>query len=194
MPLRGSRAYGPSRDQPGPGSCACERQLKLHVAERITEGVVVLMGGAMKKLARSVMVNTRTWLLICLPPLIVLIIHKVLFSVIGLYESCPAQSIPTHFVGGAAISFSLIVLHKALRQSGLIPEMTTMLSVFFIFTTISTVAVWWEFAEYALDAVVGTQCQVSLEDTMLDMLVGSGGGLSVLLFFKLINRRIALRI
>ncbi len=140
------------------------------------------------------MVNARSWLLIFLPPLMVLIIHGVLFTVIGAYGSCHAQSIPTHFVGGAAISFSLIVLHKALRRSGLIPEMTTMLSVFFIFTTISTVAVWWEFAEGALDAVLGSHRQVSLEDTMLDMLFGSGGGLIVLLFFKLINRRIDLRI
>jgi hypothetical protein len=38
--------------------------------------------------------------------------------------------------------------------------------------------VFWEFAEFTSDALFGTQAQLGLDDTMLDMALGIAGGLS----------------
>jgi hypothetical protein len=62
------------------------------------------------------------------------------------------------------------------------------LNVFFIFTTIATVTVFWEFAELASDLLFKTQAQISARDTMLDMFLGMTGGLLIVLLHKSIGK------
>jgi len=89
-----------------------------------------------------------------------------------------------HFFGGCAIAFFF-------RRSLLVPEASSALgelSVFakllFAFTGVCAATVFWEFAEWITDSLGLTGAQVSLEDTLLDMLLGVVGGSVFLLLFR----------
>jgi hypothetical protein len=51
---------------------------------------------------------------------------------------------------------------------------------------VSTVAVFWEFAEFLLDRFLGTDLQISLQNTMQDLLMGILGA-ATLVQYKLVK-------
>lgn len=46
---------------------------------------------------------------------------------------------------------------------------------------VNTTALLWEFAEFFSDRVLGSSCQLSLEDTLMDLFLGMLGGMLFLL-------------
>jgi hypothetical protein len=109
-------------------------------------------------------------------PIIVFIIHRIGADYFGVYMRWPWLDIPMHFIGGFAIAFffsgaiCLLVRHAVIAE----PCHTVQLSL--VFTLTCTAAVFWEFAEWLADHTIGSNYQVSQDDTMGDMFMGVVGG------------------
>ena len=140
------------------------------------------------KIIKVIFENLSKVFLFFLPPLVVFVAHVILSEFFDIYWRFPRFDIPMHFVGGLCFTYSLVALYKFLQKNRVIPEMDLYLSIFFIFTAISTVTIFWEFSEFFSDYFLGTQAQISTKDTMLDMFLGMTGGLLVALFFKFIGK------
>ncbi len=63
-----------------------------------------------------------------------------------------------------------------LAERGLIQKPDALIHITLILALACTAAVFWEFAEWIADHTIGTTCQLSLEDTMLDLFMGFVGG------------------
>ena len=89
-----------------------------------------------------------------------------------------------HFLGGSAIAyffFRLLNLFPPfLNAPAWLPYLVT-------FTSSCTVAIFWEFAEFASDTFLHTTVQQSLTETMLDLLFGVLGIISSLVLLALLQ-------
>lgn len=109
-------------------------------------------------------------------PIAVFLFHEAAAHVFDLYRRWPPVDIPLHLAGGFAIAFfcsgAIVVLHR----HELIAVRNRLVQLLLTFALICTAAVFWEFAEWAADHTIGTHCQISLDDTMLDLFCGVLGG------------------
>lgn len=121
-------------------------------------------------------IRRHAWL-----PLAVFLAHELCAHVVDGYRRWPSIDIPLHFFGGLAIAyFASGALHAfAVRRLVLPPD--PLLRLLLLFALALTVAVFWEFAEFTADLALGTRCQLSLRDTLLDLFMGMLGGLAFLL-------------
>jgi hypothetical protein len=99
-----------------------------------------------------------------------------------------------HFLGGASMAYFLhgLIARLPLRVAGL-PRWVHFLLAF---TSACTVALFWEFAEFASDQLRGTSIQQSLSETMLDLLfgvLGATGSLLIIAGLRLMCPRCACR-
>ncbi len=101
-----------------------------------------------------------------------------------MYGLFPWIDIPMHFVGGMTMTTTLIMLYKALQHINVIPQMHVAITKLFLFTAISTITIFWEFAEFSTDVFFGTHAQVNIPDTMKDMFLGMMGGLLIISLFQ----------
>lgn len=106
-----------------------------------------------------------------------------------LYYFWTPFDIPMHFAGGFVMGLLGLAifgyLHKDLPKKHH-PEWYKYL---FVTSFAILVAVFWEFHEYLLDKTIITwmgwgNTQISLPDTMLDLLMGTVGGLSAAILFR----------
>jgi len=110
----------------------------------------------------------------------------VAFYVIGLvfhlYDIFPPLDVPTHFLGGVAITYFFRSAIKNSQQfiGGLPPSIQVLLA----FTCTGTTTILWEFYENIVDYFLGTQMVRGLEDTLLDMFLGLTGALTLSLFYR----------
>lgn len=137
--------------------------------------------------------NFRQLLFLFLAPIILFAIHLVMLMVFDIYDIYPAVDIPMHFFGGATMALAVILLLKSLEKSGVISKIQKLIDVYIVFTTVSTIAIFWEFGEFLLDFVLDTNHQPSPADTMADVFLGMLGCVVVLLFFKKINTQVRLK-
>lgn len=108
------------------------------------------------------------------------------FYVLGLYGNwfklLPALDIPTHFMGGVAITY---FYRAAIRTSqphlGPTPHL---IQVLLALTATGTTTVLWEFYENFADHFLGTHMVRGLEDTIVDLLMGLSGAVVVALFYR----------
>lgn len=102
--------------------------------------------------------------------------------IIGLYSLYPNLDIPTHILGGIAITY---FFRSAIRHSqeflGAIPFP---IQVLFAFTATGTTVIFWEFAENIVDFVFHTHNVLGLFDTLKDMFDGLLGALVLTLFYR----------
>jgi hypothetical protein len=108
------------------------------------------------------------------------------FYAIGLafdwYDLFPPLDIPSHFLGGTAITY---FYRSAIKNSqSIFGNIPALIQALFAFTCTGTTIIAWEFYENAADFLLGTQMVRGLEDTILDMFVGLMGALVLLLFYK----------
>ena len=83
-----------------------------------------------------------------------------------------------HFLGGASIAYLLSgVLRSLPLPAGRVPRA---LQQVLVFTGACTVALFWEFAEFASDRFRGTSMQLGLEETVLDLVFGVAGAVFTL--------------
>lgn len=108
------------------------------------------------------------------------------FYAIGLafdwYDIFPPLDIPSHLLGGAAITY---FYRSAIKHSqNMIGDIPNLIQVLLAFTSTGTIIILWEFYENALDLFLGTHMVRGLEDTIQDMFLGLMGALVLSLFYK----------
>ena len=100
-----------------------------------------------------------------------------------LYDLFPVLDIPSHFMGGIAITY---FYRSAIRNSReLVGETPHSIQVLLAFTLTGTTTILWEFYEKTLDTFLGTNKIRGLEDTLTDLFVGLMGAL----FFSWLYKR-----
>lgn len=112
-------------------------------------------------------------------PLIVFLFNLVL-GFFGVYDVFPWIDVPMHFIGGASIAYSFILVLKNLKKEVVVKE--KFLKVILIFAFVCVAAVFWEFGEFLADYFFNLNTQVSLVDTMGDLFLGLFGGLVTAIF------------
>lgn len=136
-----------------------------------------------------------TWLLTTLreagwAPLAVFAVHTVAAVVFHAYAKYPLLDVPMHFLGGLVIAY---FFHRAIVNASRFgfPDLDyDAVRCLLVFSLVCTAAVFWEFAEWIWDRLFQTHHQTSLDDTMLDLALGIGGG-AVFLALSARNRKTA---
>jgi len=108
------------------------------------------------------------------------------FYLIGLalhlYDQFPPLDIPTHFMGGVAITFFYrSAIRNSQKMAGGIPFPV---QVLLAFTCTGTTIILWEFYENLFDFFFDTHMVRGLEDTIVDMFLGLSGALVLSLFYR----------
>jgi len=114
-------------------------------------------------------------------PILVFLAHELCSHVIDGYARWPWIDIPLHFFGGFAIAYFLGGGLHILEGQKILPPLPPWVRLGLLFGLVNTTALFWEFAEFIADRYFGTTCQLSLEDTLLDLLLGMLGGMLYLL-------------
>ena len=112
-------------------------------------------------------------------PILVFSIHAVATRGFHLYVVWPQADIPMHFAGGVAIAFFFSGCFRALPREIVRSSRIAVLEAILIFSLTATAAVLWEFAEFTLDRIAGSNVQVNLPNTMQDMALGILGAVVV---------------
>ena len=110
----------------------------------------------------------------------------VLFYFVGLalrlFEMYPPLDIPTHFMGGVAITY---FYRSAIWNSQkIIGDIPLPIQIIFAFTCTGTTTVFWEFYENFMDHFFGFHMVRGLEDTIVDLLLGLSGALVLSLLYR----------
>ena len=110
----------------------------------------------------------------------------VAFYAIGLalhlYDLFPPLDLPSHLLGGVAISY---FFRSAIKNSqSLLGDIPILIQIIFAFTCTGTTIIFWEFYENLLDRFFGTHMVRGLEDTIVDMFVGLLGALVFTLLYR----------
>lgn len=100
---------------------------------------------------------------------------------LDLYDLYPWLDMPTHFLGGIAITY---FFRSAIRNSqnltGVIPYP---IQVLLAFTSTGTTIILWEFYENTIDYFFGFNTVRGLEETVVDMAMGLAGALVLSLLY-----------
>lgn len=99
-----------------------------------------------------------------------------------LFRMFPFIDMPTHFMGGVAITyFYRVAIRNSQKSFGDIP---TLIQILLAFTATGTTAVLWEFYENFIDHFFGTHMVRGLEDTIVDLAMGLSGALVLSVFYR----------
>lgn len=90
---------------------------------------------------------------------------------------------PLHFFGGSSIAVCGFLLLKAFpKEQALLNGFSKIFQAFLYLSMTALAAVLWEVYEFLHDLMYQTNYQVSIYDTMTDLLLGLAGGVFVVLF------------
>lgn len=120
-------------------------------------------------------------------PATVFTVHFTLSIFFNMYEKFPHFDVPFHILGGLAISYCFILMLKHFQNINLLPKMKTVFEIIFITSAVCAVIIVWETCEFSLDYFFGMNTQVSLTNTMVDMILSSVSGLVMACFVKKIK-------
>jgi hypothetical protein len=102
--------------------------------------------------------------------------------VLGVYDRYPPLDIPTHFLGGVAITY---FYRFAIRNSqALVGDIPFPIQGILAFTCTGTTIIFWEFYENILDFLFQAHNVLGLADTIKDMLMGLLGALVLTIFYR----------
>ena len=114
-------------------------------------------------------------------PLAILVFY-VIGLALGLFDVFPWLDMPSHFLGGAAVTY--FYRCAARNAQGLVGDIPIPVQVLLAFTSAGTTAVLWEFYENFLDHFLGTHMVHGLEDTIMDLLMGLSGALFLSILYR----------
>ena len=101
---------------------------------------------------------------------------------IHLFDNIPNMDIPTHFMGGVAITyFYRVAIRNSQKLTGDIP---LPIQILFAITCTGTTTVLWELYENFADHFLGTHMVRGLEETIVDMAMGLSGALVLSLLYR----------
>ena len=99
-----------------------------------------------------------------------------------LFKMFPFIDIPTHFMGGVAITyFYRVAIRNSQKFLGDIP---LPIQILLAFTATGTTTVLWEFYENLMDHFLVFQMVRGLEDTIVDLTMGLSGALVLSLLYR----------
>jgi len=126
-------------------------------------------------------------------PIMVLLAHLIVSTIFDLYTLFPNLDIPFHYMGGLSIAFTAIQILSYLETKKVTSPLNKVLSMALVFSLTATATVFWEFAEFIGDSILGTNIQISLANTMQDQFMGILGGLTwVFIYYRLSLHRKAM--
>ena len=128
-------------------------------------------------------------LLIFWPPIFVFLLHVFLVGYIHIYDDYPWLDGPMHYLGGLSMAYSVFMAWTYLQTRGTIHHLDRIIELVLVLTSVTTIAVFWEFGEFLLDWFLGTDLQVSLPNTMKDLLMGILGAGTLVLYHLLKSSR-----
>lgn len=108
-------------------------------------------------------------------PLLVFSLHVVLGRGLHAYDVFPSIDVPMHILGGVAIAMFVSGSFRRLPRAMAQASRVIVLECVLIVSLTATAAVLWEFAEFSLDQLTGSNVQVSLPNTMKDLAMGLTG-------------------
>ena len=111
-------------------------------------------------------------------PLAVFGVHLVASALFDAYNRWPPFDIPMHFMGGVAIALFMSRCVLAVFPAIDRLERGRLLDALLVTTLTISAAVSWEFAEFALDRLSGSNIQIGLGNTMQDLAFGIVGGVT----------------
>src|SRR5262245_3578364 len=114
-------------------------------------------------------------------PCLVFTVHVTATQLFDVYRLWPQADIPMHFAGGFAIAFFISCCFRALPRDVVRSSRLVVLEAVLIGSLTTSAAVLWEFAEFTLDRMAGTNVQVSLPNTMQDLALGMLGASALII-------------
>jgi hypothetical protein len=110
-------------------------------------------------------------------PLLIFATHMFLDRAVHAYDIWPPIDIPMHFCGGMAIAYFISRCFQLLpREAATIRRSRiVLLELLLVVSLTATAAVFWEFAEFTIDQVFGSNVQIGLANTMQDLAMGISG-------------------
>jgi len=118
-------------------------------------------------------------------PSIVFLVHLIAATRLNLYTIFPNLDIPFHYIGGLSIAYTSAQILSYLEQEKITATLNRVIFLILILSLTATTAVFWEFAEFVSDQLLGTHLQPSIANTMQDQFLGIlGGGTWALIYFK----------
>lgn len=116
-------------------------------------------------------------------PILVFILNLFLVF-IGIYNIVYWIDIPMHLLGGFAIAYSGSLILDYLGKRNLIKINNYWIWVLMIISFVALIAVFWEVAEFIFEFFYHVGLQPSIEDTILDLVLGIFGGFLFSIFRK----------
>jgi uncharacterized membrane protein len=110
-------------------------------------------------------------------PIAVFSLHLILVFAFDLYAGWPDADVPMHFAGGLAMAYFVSGCFRALTAGLAGRGRLVLLELVLALSLTATAAVAWEFTEFALDHLAGTNLQYSLANTMQDLALGMLGSI-----------------
>lgn len=117
------------------------------------------------------------------PPLALFTIHITAYFLFDIYDYFISFDIPMHFLGGVCITYFFMQSIICAKAYNLLDRPSPIVIILLLFLLTSTTTIFWEFAEWTMDKFLHTTTQVSLDDTLLDMLLGISGGITLLVIY-----------
>jgi hypothetical protein len=114
-------------------------------------------------------------------PLSVFLFYLLAHS-LQLFSLFPLIDIPTHFLGGIAITYFYRVAIRHLQK--LVGEIPVPVQVILAFTGAGTTTIFWEFYEYIYDYIFKTHMIRGATDTTVDFFIGLLGALVLSLLYR----------
>lgn len=105
--------------------------------------------------------------------------HLLLKFGVKIYSFWPDADMPLHFLGGLSIAYFVAGAFNVLSHESVKSSRSKLLELVLVVSLTATVAVFWEFGEFASDLVLGTYLQGGLVDTMQDLMLGMVGAFVV---------------
>ena len=116
-------------------------------------------------------------------PAIVFVLSLFLEFVFHIYDVLPWIDIPFHFIGGASIAFSFVLILNYFKDEKIL-KMNVLVNIGVVFLLVALVAIFWECGEFLCDFYFNTTMINGLGDTFWDLCFGMFGGFFILLFSK----------
>lgn len=112
-------------------------------------------------------------------PAVVFFIRILLGNLFDIYHILPSVDMFFHFLGGFAVGFMFLLFLNFFEKQNLLFIRNKNLFLVLIVSLVCFISVLWEFWEFFLDFFFELNWQVSVEDTLLDLLIGILGGFAV---------------
>jgi hypothetical protein len=117
-------------------------------------------------------------------PLSFFLFHVAVSKGLDAYLILPWLDIPMHFLGGVAIGYFYRASLRNPAAADVLGQLSSFAQKLLIIAAVGATTVIWEFAEWSTDSLGLTHSQLGLDDTLLDMLLGIGGGLCMVIEFR----------